>query len=189
MLKRFLRNTPALVLATALVVVPGAIAVWMFFPDFASWTRILLHRPDSRADLLQRWANHYAGLFEMLPAPASLGIQYQGERAAGVSLLKSQAGFTAASQFLVARSRPGIVFILDESAREHLLKGFESRPPAGIWALMKSDLYAGHIHMWYDADLDRLHRGGYLLLMRAIDTHPDGLDWKTIKQKLGEPVN
>jgi hypothetical protein len=46
---------------------------------------------------------------------------------------------------------------------------------------MNNGLYAGHIHIWNDTEMDRLHRGGYLLLMRAIDTHPDGLDWKTVK--------
>ena len=189
MFRRFLLNTPALVLATVLLVVPAALAVSAFHPDFACWTRIVLRRPDPRPELWQRWANHYAGLFGMLPAPASIGIQYEGERAAGVSLHKSTTGFTASSQFLIARSHPGLVFILDESARAHLLNGFESRPPSDIWALMKSDLYAGHIHIWYDPDLDRLNRGGYLLLMRAIDTHPDGLDWKTVKQKLGETAN
>ena len=189
MFRRFLLNTPALVLGCLLLIVPAGLEVWAFYPDFASWTRILFERPDPRAALWQRWAAHYEGLFGMLPAPASVGIQYQGERSAGISLQKTSAGFTASPRFVLAQSHPGIVFTLDKNAREQLLNGFESRPPGDIWALMKSGLYAGHIHIWNDTDLDRLHRGGYLLLMRAIDTHPDGLDWKTVKQKLGEPAN
>ena len=189
MFRRFLLNTPALVLASILLIVPAGLEVWAFYPDFASWTRILLQRHDPRADLWRRWATHYDGLFGMLPPPASVGIQYQGEHAAGVSLQKSQAGFTASSRFVLAQSHPGVVFTLDEGARQQLLNGFESRSPEDIWALMKSGLYAGHIHIWNDTDMDRLHRGGYLLLMRAIDTHPDELDWKTVKQMLGEPAN
>ena len=188
MFRRFLLNTPALVLASVLLVTPAAIAGRFYYSDFSSWTRILLGRSNTRVDVWQRWANHYSGLFGMLLTPASIGIQYQGERAAGISLHKSKSGFTATARYLIGRSHPGIVFTFDESARKLLLDGFENRPSGDIWALMKTGLYAGHIHIWYDTDIDRLHRGGYLLLMRAIDTHPDGLDWKTVKQRLGEPV-
>ena len=124
----------------------------------------------------------------MLPYPARVGIQYEGERASGVLIEKAAGGFSASARPVIAKGRPGLVFILDATARQHLLDRLGSRPPNDIWQMVKDDLYASHIHIWYDPDLQWLSSGGYLRLMRDIDTRPEQLQWKDVKSKLGEPL-
>ena len=187
--KRFLANTPAFFLACILLDAVAAASVYFFLPDLEACAQVILHRPDTRAELWQRWATHYAGLFGMLPYPARVGIQYEGEHASGVLIDKSAKGFSAQTQLSLAKARPGLVFIFDRAARGRLLAGFETRPPVDIWQMMKDDLYAGHIHIWYDPDMEWLNRHGYLRLMRDIDTRPEQLPWKTVKAMLGEPEN
>ena len=183
----FLGNTPAFLLTCLLLAAIAATSVYFFLPDLNNWTQAALHRPDSRAEMWQRWATHYAGLFGMLPYPARVGIQYEGERASGVLIDKSASGLNANRWTVLAKGRPGLVFILDATAQQHLLDKLETRPPNDIWQMMKDDLYASHIHIWYDPDLEWLSRGGYLRLMRDIDTRPEQLQWKDVKSKLGEP--
>ena len=184
----FLGNTPAFLLTCVLLAAIAATSFYFFLPDLNNWTQAALHWPDPRAELWQRWATHYAGLFGMLPYPARVGIQYEGERASGVLIEKSAAGFSAGTRPVMAKARPGLVFILDATARQHLLDRLENRAPNDIWQMVKDDLYASHIHIWYDPDLQWLSRGGYLRLMRDIDTRPEQLQWKDVKSKLGEPL-
>ncbi len=185
--RRFLGNTPAFLLTCVLLAAIAASSIYFSHPDLHSWTQAALHRPDTRAELWQRWATHYAGLFGMLPYPARVGIQYEGERASGVLIDKSANGFSASTHAVLAKARPGLVFILDPTAQQHLLDRAETRPPSDIWQMVKDELYANHIHIWYDPDVQWLSRGGYLRLMREIDTRPEQLQWKDVKAKLGEP--
>ena len=183
----FLGNTPAFLLTCLLLAAVAATSIYFFLPDLNNWTQAALHRPDSRAELWQRWATHYAGLFGMLPYPARVGIQYEGERASGVLIDKSATEFNASTRTVLAKARPGLVFILDGTAQKHLLDKLETRPADDIWQMMKDELFAAHVHIWYDPDLQWLSRGGYLKLMRDIDTRPEQLQWKDVKSKLGEP--
>lgn len=187
--RRFIANTPAFLLACILFAAIAAGCAYLVWPDMVDWARIALHRPDTRAQLWQRWATHYAGLFGMLPYPARIGVQYTGERAAGVLILKSASGFNAETRPFLIKANPGVIFILDAAARAHLLAGWQTRAPEDIWQMMKDDLYADHIKIWYDPDIEALNRGGYLRLMRAIDTRPEQLSWRDVKKMLGEPPN
>lgn len=183
-LRRFLSNTPAYLLACLILLCIVGGCAYFLRADLAN----VLGASRERANVWQQWAGHYSGLFGMLPYPARVGIQQDGERASGILIEKTATGFRAEQKTVLSREHPGLVFILDNAARERLLANFKSRNPDDIWQMMKDDLYADHIKIWYDPDIEALKRGGYLRLMRDIDTRPDGYGWADVKAKLGEPV-
>ena len=148
---------------------------------------IVLSRPDTHAEEWDRWVHRYGGVFGMIPAPARIGIQEPGEHATGVLVEKTPEGFRTRTVMSLASAHPGVVLTVDGVGKEKFFKGLGTRPESDIWAMLKDNLYADHMKIWYDPDLKALKRGGYLKLMRDIDTKPGQLEWKDVRRILGEP--
>lgn len=185
--KKFLANTPFIALCCLSL---GGLVVYSVGANWADVRNILsiaFRQPDTHAEQWNRWVHRYGGVFGMIPAPAWIGIQEQGEHATGVLIEKTSDGFRATTVMSLAGAHPGVVLNVDRVGKEKFFKDLGSRPESDIWAMMKDNLYGDHMKIWYDPDLQALQRGGYLKLMRDIDTKPEHLDWKGVRKMLGEP--
>ena len=187
-LSRFLSNTPAFGLSLALFAAVTVLSGYACWPDLRTASHLALGRTDERAELWRSWAEHNSGLFGMLYVPARIGIQERGQRASGVLLEKTASGFRAETKLWLSAAKPHLVFLVDQTAERRLLEKFQLRSPGDIWQVVKEQLYGDHLKIWHDPDLEALHRGGYLLLMRAIDTRPEPMPWGAVKNKLDEPL-
>ncbi len=185
--KKLLANTPFLILCCLALGLLAYYLVRVNQADVSNLFTVLLSRPDTHAEEWNQWVRRYGGVFSMISPPARIGIQERGERATGVLIEKTSAGFHAKTVVSLASAHPGLVFNVDPVGKEKFFKGLGSRPEGDIWAMMKDNLYGDHMKIWYNPDLQTLKAGGYLKLMRDIDTKPDQLDWKGVRQLLGEP--
>lgn len=185
--RKFLANTPFIILCCLSLAGLSFYLLNKNWADVRNLLSIVLRQPDTHAEQWNRWVQRYAGVFGMIPAPARIGIQEQGERATGVLIEKTSNGFRVKTVMSLSSFHPGVVLSVDRIGKEKFFKGLGLRPESDIWAMMKDNLYGDHMKIWYDPDLQALKRGGYLKLMRDIDTKPDQLDWKGVRKMLGEP--
>ena len=185
--RKLLSNTPFLILSFLLLAGATVYFVSANRADVRNILFIALGRPDTHAGQWDRWVQRYGGVFDMIAVPARIGIQEKGERATGVLIEKTSTGFHCRTVMSLAGEHAGLVFIVDAAGKEKFFNGLGSRPPSDIWVMMKDNLYADHMKIWYDPDLQALKSGGYLKLMRDIDTKPEQLEWKDVRRMLSEP--
>jgi hypothetical protein len=163
----------------------AAVPLFWFRHDFAAVPRVLVPG-DHEVARWQAWARHYDRLFGMLGEGERVAVQLAGNRSSGILLERRPEGMVARRSLFLRREHPGIVLSLERGAAEGLLDSVPQTDPEQIWQMMKDRLYDRKITVWSDPDLDRLQRGGYLAFLRAIDTRPSGVDWPTVKARLGE---
>lgn len=164
----------------------AVVNLYWFRDDFASLARQVLPREDPEVARWQAWARHYDRLFGMLGEGERVAFQIEGARSSGIVIERTPAGPTARRSSFIRREKPGVVLSLEPGTAEELLASVPRTDPEAIWQMMKDRLYGRQITVWSDPDLDRLERGGYLAFLRAIDTRPSGVDWPTVKARLGE---
>lgn len=170
----------------AICFVLAAANLYLFRHDFAALGARLLGREQQHVEAWQRWASHYDQLFGALPWGEKVGVQVAGQKSSGVVLERTADGMVARHALFMERAAPGMVLTFEPEAAEKLLASVPDTEPGAIWQIMKDLLYDRQITVWSDPDLDRLQEGGYLALLRAVDTRPPGVDWPEIKRRLGE---
>lgn len=170
-------------LLVALLALSGLIA-YAFRGDFAVLAQRALGREAEQVEPWQRWANHYDDLFAMLPWGERVGIQLEGARSAGILLTRTADGMVAESRLFLRRAEPGVVLTMSRETAGELLASVPATEPDAIWQMIKDRLYGRQITLWSDPDMSRLHRSGYLALMRAVDTRPPGVPWPAVEALL-----
>lgn len=164
----------------------SALNLYWFRHDFAALARQALPGGDPGVARWQAWARHYDRLFGMLAEGERVAFQVEGSHSSSIVIERTPAGLTARRSPFIRRENPGVVLSLGPGTAEELLGSAPGTDPDAIWQMMKDRLYGRQITVWSDPDLDRLERGGYLAFLRAIDTRPAGIDWPTVKARLGE---
>lgn len=166
------------------LLVLSALFVVRFRGDFAVLAQHALGREAAQAEPWQRWANHYGDLFAMLPWGERVGIQVEGARSSGILLTRTADGMVAESRLFLRRAEPGVVLTMSRETAGELLATVPATEPDAIWQMMKDRLYGRQLTLWSDPDLTRLHEGGYLAFMRAIDTRPPDVPWTAVEALL-----
>lgn len=179
------RNGPFFGLVGLLLLIAGINLYWFRY-DFSMLAGQVMHREDIELARWQRWAQHYERLFAMLAPGEHVGIQLEGWRSSGILLERTPQGMMARRALFLRRERPGVILTFQPATAEALLASVPQADPEAIWQKMKDGLYGRQLTIWNDPDIGRLHKGGYLAFMRAIDTRPTNLDWATVKAILGE---
>lgn len=169
----------------AVLILLALLPVVWFRHDFAALARSV-GPGDPDVARWQAWARHYDRLFAMLAEGERVAVLPEGSRSAGILLERRPEGMAARRSLFLRRERPGVILTLDDRTARELLDTVPETDPEAIWQMMKDRLYDRRITVWSDPDLDRLQRGGYLAFLRAIDTRPPGVDWPTVKARLGE---
>src|SRR5262245_24957092 len=177
---RLTRNSTFFGVLIGLLLLAAVPLVW-FRHDFAA-----LLPDDSEVARWQAWARHYNRLFGMLGEGERVAVQLEGNRSSGIVLERRPEGMVARRSLFLRREHPGVVLSFKRDTAIGLLDSVPQTDPEQIWQMMKDRLYDRKITVWSDPDLDRLQRGGYLAFLRAIDTRPSGVDWPTVKARLGE---
>ncbi len=185
MLKLVTHNRSFFGLLAILLLLAVANLYW-FRQDFSVLAGQLFHREDPELNRWERWAWHYERLFAMLATGERVGIQLEGWRSSGILFERTPQGVTARRVLFLRHKRPGVILTFQPATAEAFLSSVPHTDPEAIWQKMKDGLYGRQITAWNDPDIERLHKGGYLALMRAIDTRPTNLDWTSVKAILGE---
>lgn len=159
---------------------------YAFRHDFRALASRVAPAEDAEVARWERWARHYDRLFGPLRWGERVGIQVSGEHGSGIVLERTAEGMVARRAFLLRSADAGVILKFERDIAEELLGSVPETEPEEIWQMMKDGLYGRRITVWSDPDLDRLQEGGYLALLRAIDTRPKDVEWPEIKERLGE---
>lgn len=160
--------------------------LYWFRSDFGALAGRVTGQQASYAERWQAWAAHYDRLFGMLQEGARIGIQEEGARGSGLVLERRSGAMQVRTTLRLDSEGAGVVLILQRGLAEKLLASVPDGDPEAIWQWMKDLLNERRITIWSDPDLERLHAGGYLAFMRAIDTRPPDHAWPEIRRMLGE---
>jgi len=185
-MRRLLVRNPIFLGIVGLLLLLTSINLYWFRHEFSVLARQILRQQDPEVARWAQWAEHYDRLFGMLVVGERVGIQLEGYHSAGIVLEHSPRGMVARRSLFLRREKPGVILTFQPRTAEELLATVPQTDPEAIWQMMKDRLYARQITVWSDPDINRLHKGGYLAFMRAIDTRPPNMDWPTVKALLGE---
>lgn len=185
-LSRFLARGRNFYVAVGLLIALNVAVGYWFRHDFAVLANRVAPAEDAQVARWERWARHYDRLFGALRWGERVGIQVDGQHGSGIVLERTADGMVARRAFLLQSADPGVILKFDRDAAEDVLGSVPETDPEAIWQMMKDRLYGRQITVWSDPDLDRLEEGGYLAMLRAIDTRPKGVEWPAIKERLGE---
>lgn len=170
----------------AVLLAIAAVNIYSFRHDFAALARGAVGGDRSEVARWQAFAQHYDRMFGMLAWNRPLAVRIKGRRSSGILIERDGDGVNVRPSLVLARAKPGVLLTIEPAAAEALLATVPHTDPGAIWQIMKDRLFAHEIEVWSDPDLDRLQRDGYLAFLRAFDTRPKGVDWDTIRIRLGE---
>ncbi len=174
-------------LVLALLLVAG-LNLYAFRHDFEALAVAVLPGEDGELARWQRWAAHYDRLFGMLVWDQPVAVRLEGCRSSGFLVSRDADGMTVERSLFLRFRDPAVILTFERAAADRLLGTVPHTEPDAIWQMMKDALNAREVTLWNDPDVGRLHRGGYLAFMRAIDTRPRNMDWPTVRTLLGEEL-
>ena len=185
MLRRLLIRQSSFFVLVGILLSLTVVNLYWFRHDFSVLAGQVLRRGDPELSRWQQWARHYDRLFAMLAPGERVGVQMEGWRSSGILIERAPETIVARRCLFLRREKPGVILTFQPQAAEELLASAPQTDPEAIWQKMKDGLYTRQITVWNDPDIGRLHKGGYLGLLRAIDTRPANLDWPAVKAILG----